>query len=45
MSDKKIKTVTQVKSNQPCENIRQALSQIKRIDWQERNFKPIKRRR
>ena len=33
MSDKKIRTVTQVKSNQPCENKRQALSQIKRIDW------------
>ena len=31
MSDKKIRTVTQVKSNQACENKRQALSQIKMI--------------
>ena len=29
----KVKTVTQIKSNQPCENKRQSLSQIKRIDW------------
>ena len=34
MTDRsRVKTVTQVKSNQPCENKRQALSQIKRIDW------------
>ena len=34
MTDRsKVKTVTQVKANQPCENKRQALSQIKRIDW------------
>ena len=39
MSDKKIKTVTQVKSNQPCENKRQALSQIKRIDWKYLEFR------
>ena len=40
MSDKnKVKTVTQVKSNQPCENKRQALSQIKRIDWRVLEFR------
>ena len=39
MSDKKIRTVTQVKSNQPCENKRQALSQIKRIDWKSLEFR------
>ena len=40
MSDKnKVKTVTQVKSNQPCENKRQALSQIKRIDWNSLEFR------
>ena len=40
MSDKnKVKTVTQVKSNQPCENKRQALSQIKRIDWSSLEFR------
>jgi len=40
MSDKnKVKTVTQVKSNQPCENKRQALSQIKRIDWSNLEFR------
>ena len=40
MSDKnKVKTVTQVKSNQPCENKRQALSQIKRIDWGSLEFR------
>jgi phosphate starvation-inducible PhoH-like protein len=39
MSDKKIRTVTQVKSNQPCENKRQALSQIKRIDWTALEFR------
>ena len=40
MSDKnKVKTVTQVKSNQPCENKRQALSQIKRIDWKSLEFR------
>ena len=35
----KVKTVTQVKSNQPCENKRQALSQIKRIDWSSLDFR------
>ena len=39
MSNKKIRTVTQVKSNQPCENKRQALSQIKRIDWNSLEFR------
>ncbi len=39
MSDKKIRTVTQLKSNQPCENKRQALSQIKRIDWTALEFR------
>ena len=39
MSDKKIKTVTQVKSNQPCENKSHALSQIKRIDWKSLEFR------
>ena len=40
MSDRnKVKTVTQVKSNQPCENKRQALSQIKRIDWSSLEFR------
>ena len=40
MSDKnKVKTVTQVKSNQPCENKRQALSQIKRINWNSLEFR------
>ena len=40
MSDKsRVKTVTQVKSNQPCENKRQALSQIKRIDWKSLEFR------
>lgn len=32
-TDKKVVTVTQVKSNQECQNKRQALSQIKRIKW------------
>ena len=35
----KVKTVTQVKSNQPCENKRPALSQIKRIDWASLDFR------
>ncbi len=35
----KVKTVTQVKSNQPCENKRQALAQIKRIDWSSLEFR------
>ena len=35
----KSKHVTQVKSNQPCENKRQALSQIKRIDWSSLDFR------
>jgi len=35
----KVKTVTQIKSNQPCENKRQALSQIKRIDWASLDFR------
>ena len=40
MTDRsKVKTVTQVKSNQPCENKRQALSQIKRIDWSSLDFR------
>ena len=40
MTDRsKVKTVTQVKSNQPCENERQALSQIKRIDWSSLDFR------
>ena len=41
MSDNKlkVKTVTQIKSNQPCENKRQALSQIKRIDWKSLEFR------
>ena len=40
MSDKnKVRTVTQVKLNQPCENKRQALSQIKRIDWKSLDFR------
>ena len=40
MTDRsKVKTVTQVKSNQPCENKRQALSQIKRIDWASLDFR------
>ena len=29
----KVKTITQVKSEQPCQNKRQALSQIRRIKW------------
>ena len=42
MTDRsKVKTVTQVKSNQPCENKRQALSQIKRIDWSSLDFRTI----
>ena len=39
MDKSKVKTVTQVKSNQPCENKRQALSQIKRIDWSSLEFR------
>ena len=46
MSDKnKVKTVTQVKSNQPCENKRQALSQIKRIDWSNLEFRTPNQKR
>ncbi len=37
----RVKTVTQVKSNQPCENKRQALSQIKRIDWSSLDFRTL----
>ena len=37
----KVKTVTQIKSNQPCENKRQALSQIKRIDWKSLDFRTL----
>ena len=37
----RIKTVTQIKSNQPCENKRQALSQIKRIDWNSLDFRTL----
>ena len=29
----RVKTITQVKSDQPCQNKRQALSQIRRIKW------------
>jgi len=36
---KTIKTITQVKSNQQCDNKRQALSQIKRIDWKSLEFR------
>ena len=39
MDKSKVKTVTQVKANQPCENKRQALSQIKRIDWNDLEFR------
>ena len=40
MTDRsRLKTVTQVKPNQPCENKRQALSQIKRIDWKSLEFR------
>tara|TARA_B100000780_G_scaffold135020_1_gene94601 strand:- start:870 stop:1703 length:834 start_codon:yes stop_codon:yes gene_type:complete len=40
MTDRsRVKTVTQVKSNQTCENKRQALSQIKRIDWKSLDFR------
>ena len=43
MSDKSrlktIKTITQIKSNQKCDNKRQALSQIKRIDWKSLEFR------
>ena len=46
MSDKnKVKTVTQVKSNQPCENKRQALAQIKRIDWSKLEFRTPNQKR
>tara|TARA_R100001163_G_C5034788_1_gene174226 strand:- start:336 stop:1160 length:825 start_codon:yes stop_codon:yes gene_type:complete len=33
MAKARVKTITQVKSDQPCQNKRQALSQIKRIKW------------
>ena len=39
MDKSKVKTVTQVKANQPCENKRQALSQKKRIDWNDLEFR------
>ena len=40
MTDRsRVKTVTQVKSKQTCENKRQALSQIKRIDWKSLDFR------
>ena len=40
MTDRsRVKTVTQVKSNQTCENKRQALSQIKRINWKSLDFR------
>jgi phosphate starvation-inducible PhoH-like protein len=39
MDKSKVKTVTQVKSDQTCENKRQALSQIKRIDWSRLEFR------
>ena len=42
MTDRsRIKTVTQIKSNQPWENKRQALSQIKRIDWNSLDFRTL----
>lgn len=39
MDKSKVKTVTQIKTDQPCENKRQALSQIKRIDWRSLEFR------
>jgi phosphate starvation-inducible PhoH-like protein len=45
MDKSKVKTVTQVKSNQPCENKRQALSQIKRIDWNNLEFRTPNQKR
>ena len=39
MDKSKVRTVTQVKADQPCENKRQALSQIKRIDWSSLEFR------
>mgnify|MGYP000916857286 FL=1 len=39
MDKSKVKTVTQIKADQPCENKRQALSQIKRIDWSSLEFR------
>jgi len=40
MTDRsKVKSVSKVKSNQTCENKRQALSQMKRIDWTSLNFR------
>jgi len=40
MTDRsRVKTVTQVKSKQTCKNKRQALSQIKRIDWKSLDFR------
>ena len=40
MTDRsRVQTVTQVKSNQTCENKRQALSQIKRINWKSLDFR------
>jgi len=45
MDKSKVKTVTQVKSNQPCENKRQALSQIKRIDWSQLEFRTPNQKR
>ena len=45
MDKSKVKTVTQVKSNQPCENKRQALSQIKRIDWSKLEFRTPNQKR
>ncbi len=45
MDKSKVKTVTQVKSNKPCENKRQALSQIKRIDWSNLEFRTPNQKR
>ena len=45
MDKSRVKTVTQVKSNQPCENKRQALSQIKRIDWSNLEFRTPNQKR
>jgi len=39
MDKSKVKTVTQIKADQHCENKRQALSQIKRIDWSSLEFR------
>jgi len=45
MDKSKVRTVTQVKADQPCENKRQALSQIKRIDWSDLEFRTPNQKR